>query len=1544
MAEDARKRAADDDDDRVDSQSEEEGEDLMKESGNLVGMDSSDEDEDEDENEEEQRRVAEGFIVDEDEEEGDKERAHKRKRRHKHHREVDEELDEDDLALLSENTRPEGAPHKRARPASDAQRTDDLAHIFDDEEEDERGEGYGVSGAQPADYYDDGLDDFIEDDEEDAEMGGLNEEEREARRQERLEERRRARMSGARLDPRKAGMDLEAWDEVHDIFGNGEDYAWALEADDEPAEEGKERMEYKDIFEPAQIRERLLTEDDERIRQVDIPERLQLMMPGHEGLELLERKLTDAELDDAAHWASTRISTRCTAEFLDEFAPHSRLRAEWHACVRQMLAYMLNDLLEVSFLTQHRLDELEYTPIEAGAPSAHKNAATTTLLVRQELLTLHTLGIKYKLLLSRKDSLRSTFSELEATFTDAPVDGSIDIHAVRSTVEDLLVQASTLEEVTDISEWLAMRFGERFREATVLAKGHETQTLKRPTVVSEYDQRKHTPMAQLAARLGLTSSQLAANVAGGIKQFVPDDDESAPLTVADEFIGAAPGATTAEAALALARTLLAHEIGKEPALRREVRTLFRTSALLDVEPTERGMTRIDEAHPYYNFKFLRAKPVHAILQNASQLLQIVHAEEERLVHVTLRLPTDTANKLEQRLQDQFVSDGVSARSQAWNDERRAVIEEVCASFLLPLGRAWTREWILEECREALLRQCEQKLTQRVEGGPVQSAGMLSRQGDPEWDEQVSHVPRVLAVSHGSGDPRTSKVVAICLDEDGHLIERVTYDTLRPLRGAAVEAGDDSDVQEDPRAEFTKLVRRRHPDVIVVNGFSAHAQELKVIVQDLVSSAYEERVREEGLEGIAAEHARMDVVSVYDDVARLYQHSARAAEEFPELSVLARYCVGLARYAQSPVNEFAALGADLTAVQFDPAQRLLPTERLRVCLERAIVMLVNDIGLDLQIALTNTYVQHMLPFIAGLGPRKAQALLNAIRTRLDGIVVNREVLVRRGLLSFVVWNNAISFLRIDQDAAADALDDEAQPDVLDTTRIHPEDYDFPRQIARDALNKHEEDLEGEHPSLACAEIMEDARPSEKLAALDLDNYATMLWERRGLRKRLTLLTCKQELIRPYDDWRPPQLLPTTEELFMMFTGETRRSLSEGYVVPVIVTRIEEGRDIEGVLRVRLEAGIDGVITGRDIMPGYNSRDVRLRRLFRSGQALNAVIVQLDLQRMRAELSLRAEAFEYVNPAQGHTPVDPMYFDHERAQMANDAADERARRRHQTRIGRRVIDHPNFHNLNAVQAQNFLATQPRGSVVIRPSSRGMDHLAVTWKVDDGVYQHIDVLELDKENDYALGRILRVADMGSYADLDDLIVNHVRPMAAMVEMMMNHEKFKGADERALHTFLTNASLANPNRSVYAFGLNKQHPGYFDLAFKANSQAPIQSWPVKVLPGAFKLGQATQLADVAALTNAFKTQYMAQTNPMRGDRTSAPHGGMTPAYYGGRTPGRVGGGITPAYAGGGATPNYGLPPGYGAPPMYSRPPPGPPPAMPGPPPRGPPGASSRW
>ena len=70
---------------------------------------------------------------------------------------------------------------------------------------------------------------------------------REERRRERREERRRARLTGQRVDPQKVGIDPEAWDEIHDIFGNGEDYAWALAAEEEEEEEKKGKMEYKDV-------------------------------------------------------------------------------------------------------------------------------------------------------------------------------------------------------------------------------------------------------------------------------------------------------------------------------------------------------------------------------------------------------------------------------------------------------------------------------------------------------------------------------------------------------------------------------------------------------------------------------------------------------------------------------------------------------------------------------------------------------------------------------------------------------------------------------------------------------------------------------------------------------------------------------------------------------------------------------------------------------------------------------------------------------------------------------------------------------------------------------------------------------------------------------------------------------------------------------------------------------------------------------------------------------------------------------------------------
>lgn len=118
--------------------------------------------------------------------------------------------------------------------------------------------------------------------------------------------------------------------------------------------------------------------------------------------------------------------------------------------------------------------------------------------------------------------------------------------------------------------------------------------------------------------------------------------------------------------------------------------------------------------------------------------------------------------------------------------------------------------------------------------------------------------------------------------------------------------------------------------------------------------------------------------------------------------------------------------------------------------------------------------------------------------------------------------------------------------------------------------------------------------------------------------------------------------------------------------------------------------------------------------------------------------------------------------------------------------RVIKHPLFRPFNSTQAEEYLGSRSRGDVVIRPSSRGPDHLAVTWKVGHGVYQHIDVLELDKENEFSVGRVLRVGGKYSYSDLDDLIVNHVKAMAKKVEEMMANEKYQDGSKAETGMFL--------------------------------------------------------------------------------------------------------------------------------------------------------------
>lgn len=157
---------------------------------------------------------------------------------------------------------------------------------------------------------------------------------------------------------------------------------------------------------------------------------------------------------------------------------------------------------------------------------------------------------------------------------------------------------------------------------------------------------------------------------------------------------------------------------------------------------------------------------------------------------------------------------------------------------------------------------------------------------------------MVAVSWGKGDPQRDAISIVYLDPAGRMRESTKIDNL---------------VDQEMRDDFLDMLRRRKPDVIVIGGFTMATAKLSQRVKEVTTTR---QLTEEGGWGEPMNpEAALDIPITYvpDEVARIYQHSSRAAEEFPGLSQTAKYCVGLARYAQSPLNEFAALGPDVMVI-------------------------------------------------------------------------------------------------------------------------------------------------------------------------------------------------------------------------------------------------------------------------------------------------------------------------------------------------------------------------------------------------------------------------------------------------------------------------------------------------------------------------------------------------------------------------------------------------------------------------------------------------------
>lgn len=1122
-----------------------------------------------------------------------------------------------------------------------------------------------------------------------------------------------------------AGLDENALEDMRAAFGDGTEYAFALdieEQEDEEKETEERHLDLKDVFEPSELAERMLTEEDNHIRLLDEPERHQVARKPYKHLVL-----TEDQFREEANWISNLMLLKKRME--------PELREPFQRSVAKMLEFLVTDDWEVPFIFQHRKDYMIHAVkeptngVDPADESSQYNIRAEKLLNMTDLWDIFDYDLKFRALVDKRSAIQKAYDNLHSLF-----------NINDANVEELLGAAATMEELQDVQDYLHFQYASQLRDMSMVNGDTNGETHRRKATSKSFFERVRNGKAYAMVRaFGITADAFAQNASKeGRRQYTEDPSER-PEELADQFVDT--DFANSVHVLKAAKSMFAEELVMSPKMRKVIRQAYYMNGVVDCFRTEKGLRRIDEQHPYYEFKYLRNQQLSDIARHPEMFLRMLKAEEEGLVDVRVRF--ENFDQFRSRLYSDIESDNYSEVADAWNRLRRDVLDLALGKLERVINRS-VKENIRQECENHVAKECREAFSQRLDQAPYKPKGMV-----------LGTIPRVITLSSGTGVVGRDPIHWAYIEEDGRVLENGKFTNLTigdPTR--AIPDGEDV-------ASFVDLVDRRKPDVIGVSGMTPETRRLYKILSELVEvkdirgAPYTDDRDEETSD-------RLEVVIVNDEVARLYHNSPRARQDNPGFGPLTHYCVALGRYLQTPLKEYASLGRDIVSIQFKPGQQLISQELLLKQLETALVDMVNLVGVDLNEAVTDTMTANLLPYVCGLGPRKAAHLLKIVNMN-GGVVNNRVELLgvnaQYPAMGVKVWNNCASFVYIDFENA----DPDADP--LDNTRVHPEDYDIARKMAADALELDEEDIKAETDENGSGAIVRKLfreEQQDRVNDLILEEYAEQLEKNLNQRKRATLETIRAELQQPYEELRKQFVFLSTDDIFTMLTGETSESLTQGMVVPIAIKRVFEDH-----IDAKLDCGIDALVAETELGLPY---DVPVRSAYMAHQTVPAKIMFLNRKSFTCNVSLREDQVSHpIRRGPDHGFGD---WDEAQERKDRESLQENTQQRGQAM---RVIKHPLFRPFNAIQAEEYLGSRSRGDVVIRPSSRGPDHLAVTWKVAHGVYQHVDVLELDKENEFSVGRVLKVGGKYSYSDLDDLIVNHVKAMAKKVEEMMANEKYQ-------------------------------------------------------------------------------------------------------------------------------------------------------------------------
>eukprot|EP00793_Prasinoderma_coloniale_P000854 PRCOL_00004004-RA len=890
----------------------------------------------------------------------------------------------------------------------------------------------------------------------------------------------------------------------------------------------------------------------------------------------------------------------------------------------------------------------------------------------------------------------------------------------------------------------------------------------------------------------------------------------------------------------------------------------------------------------------------------------------------------------------YLSDGESAVAQAWNDEREKAVA-LAVDMLLKSFERELRQRMLQISRDFVASEIGEKFWGLVSAAPAHSycenAGDPTL---PTTYHRDIRVMAVIA-GDSSEDPVVC-VICDTTGELAEIVTlpALAYEVRRfEEPNKHFKTANESVMLGKWRTDFNRcleFMRQSRPNVVVVGSASRYAKNVKTVMAEVHQKLVELHPRD-AMEHLDVQYADQRMATLLAQGKAMLTELPDQAEKVRVAVSLCRsvqdpMAAGAALVAEKDV---AAL-LRLHALQ----DQLSKEDRLEV-LTQCMVSLVNQVGVDLNITIAHPWRTGCLQFVGGLGPRKARKLLDLVRAH-GPLLKRIQLLTsstndsKMQCMGDKVFSNACSGLRIDRRHVDDHRHSYEETDIIDDTRNSQVYADMVGEIAQDAvLAKRKRETEGEDQEPPMRPAVEDALKTfldvesaedhwigdrraalRELWALDLNSEAAFMryakvapketyeewsaenievagqsyddrhleymqscagWDSEYEAFKARAADIRAELTWPYGEVRPVYMWPGSSpyEVFKLLLGDEWEHFRYGRVIKATIKYV-------GDAQVRLDVGhpsIDCWCRKEDYLSAHDQIE-SLTQVAKKGEPVDVrVLNPPDYERFSVQVGKRSGLLADKLMDKDERSGLAHYFDMhwEVDALLRKKREDAKRKTVKSYIPRRV-DHPYFKNCTRSEAVEALSSKRVGEFVLRPSSKGTNHLSLTYKVCPDVFADMDIKEGNKKDDVVgsqtanhlvLGRPLTV-DGQNYDDLDELFVHHVDPVVQHIKNAISYRKFiKLTSKHAVDDALRKQKEKNPAITPYFFALpGGDRSGLLMLASILGTTSPIHEY-LQITPRGYKF-RSRERATLDDVVKEFKRSPEPPRQEQRQEPAAAP------------------------------------------------------------------------